>query len=1082
MKLPRVFRIREQDRPVLGLLSPIFASVTATLVMTVVLSKTLYIDNNDVDELPWMYIVGAVFTTVASMFYVSIITRGSGTKRFEQLLVVSAVSFVALGVLTPLDPQALSLVVYAWCTAIGTLLIIQTWAWCSIMLPTRQARRLFPMLSAVATLGAAGGGALTRAVLGVAGSQWLLFFSAVLVTVGLVFVRLARLRLPGAVESTPSRAIRRGQGPVTASREARSTGMGRLLESFRALREVPLLGRLAALAFLAQGASVLIDLQLSSALKQYYQGETSGDRIGVFFSIYYLGANLLIIVVALFFARVLTRWMGIGLAAGSTTLFLGIGGVVMFVLDRTSDPAALFWATAATSFAERVAQFALAKQAMEAATIPVDPAKAEPAKFLINGVVSRFLVVGVGVATLFLGKGLSDYGVLTPALVVASLLAVFVGLRIGPSYVKALFNALGDPSALANVEVPSWAGDAARRAVKGLLRKPGAENIHRGLALVQELGLPLEQSDIEQLLDTDDEPTLLAVLNALELQSVRPSEATFKRLLAPDMPQSVICSALRVLPQGDESFQGIVSLLASHENPAVASRAVMWLRGAQADTRVRRGLRDRVRFQSGLEPASIGSPRPSASEMSRLTEDPLMKRYIELVDQLPTLLVSNDKELQRLATDVLVQLAIPEHVDLLLDALDDPSHRPVAVAALGRLPRALVLEALESRLRRGESLPLPSRIRLIQLCESLGGEDAVQLLTAYMDDRLLPIRYQAVKCLWHLAREPAVERPPSDLSTRLVKREVRDLIRYAIMDESLASRPGPRRELLRQEVALRRAQAENLMFRLLGMLFDRDAIERARVHSRDSDRRTRSNAIELLETTVTDPDLRMVVTYVEGTEHAGGRSYTTASMIGVKDYGDLVTRLGSGSGDAVEALLEPRDGILGELYQWAKRADDKTDASRRTSPDALWWDIMADTTDDEVMEHVFLLRGVPLFDEIPAEQLLPLAQVAQRKPFSGGATIFKEGDAGDVLYLIIRGRVSIRFQGRELATLGPRECFGEMAILDNQPRSADAVAAETTECLTLHADDFDNLLEIAPGLARGVIRVLTRRLRAVRED
>ncbi len=138
---------------------------------------------------------------------------------------------------------------------------------------------------------------------------------------------------------------------------------------------------------------------------------------------------------------------------------------------------------------------------------------------------------------------------------------------------------------------------------------------------------------------------------------------------------------------------------------------------------------------------------------------------------------------------------------------------------------------------------------------------------------------------------------------------------------------------------------------------------------------------------------------------------------------------------------------------------------------------MDQATQEDVMERLFLLRGISLFDEVPADQLLPLAHVATRRHFDAGTVIFEVGEPGEELFLVARGEVLIERDGRDVATFGPRECFGEMAILDDQARSATARATAESECLVIGRGDFDDLLDIAPGLARGVIRVLTRRLR-----
>ena len=132
---------------------------------------------------------------------------------------------------------------------------------------------------------------------------------------------------------------------------------------------------------------------------------------------------------------------------------------------------------------------------------------------------------------------------------------------------------------------------------------------------------------------------------------------------------------------------------------------------------------------------------------------------------------------------------------------------------------------------------------------------------------------------------------------------------------------------------------------------------------------------------------------------------------------------------------------------------------------------------DDVMEKLFLLRGVELFNQVPADQLLPLAELAARGSYQPGTVIFNADDPGDQLYVVVSGEVIIERDGQTVATLGRGQAFGEMAILDDAPRSATVRVEELTECLLVSHDDFGELLDIAPGLARGVMRVLTMRLR-----
>lgn len=128
------------------------------------------------------------------------------------------------------------------------------------------------------------------------------------------------------------------------------------------------------------------------------------------------------------------------------------------------------------------------------------------------------------------------------------------------------------------------------------------------------------------------------------------------------------------------------------------------------------------------------------------------------------------------------------------------------------------------------------------------------------------------------------------------------------------------------------------------------------------------------------------------------------------------------------------------------------------------------------------LREVPLFATVPEPYFGEIAGRMRLKHFGVGEAIFHQHDAGDGLYLVARGAVRLFLRsddGQELtiARLEPREFFGELAALDEEPRSATAVAAEPTDVLVLHRSDFLSYLRARPEAAVFCLRVLARRLR-----
>ena len=128
------------------------------------------------------------------------------------------------------------------------------------------------------------------------------------------------------------------------------------------------------------------------------------------------------------------------------------------------------------------------------------------------------------------------------------------------------------------------------------------------------------------------------------------------------------------------------------------------------------------------------------------------------------------------------------------------------------------------------------------------------------------------------------------------------------------------------------------------------------------------------------------------------------------------------------------------------------------------------------------LKQVSLFANLADEDLHELMNAAKRRAFRSGEVIFHRDDPGQVLYMIKEGKVKICIispDGQEisLAVFGKGECFGEFALLDGLPRSADAVALEKVECYTLQRSDFHNAIMKNPKIAIQVLEALTKRLR-----
>lgn len=97
--------------------------------------------------------------------------------------------------------------------------------------------------------------------------------------------------------------------------------------------------------------------------------------------------------------------------------------------------------------------------------------------------------------------------------------------------------------------------------------------------------------------------------------------------------------------------------------------------------------------------------------------------------------------------------------------------------------------------------------------------------------------------------------------------------------------------------------------------------------------------------------------------------------------------------------------------------------------------------------------------------------------FTKGTTIFREGDRGEEFFIIVRGQVEIRSGERHFETIGPDGIFGEMALIDEGPRSASVIALTDVTLAPIKENQFLFLVQNAPFFALSVMRVLAHRLR-----
>ena len=130
--------------------------------------------------------------------------------------------------------------------------------------------------------------------------------------------------------------------------------------------------------------------------------------------------------------------------------------------------------------------------------------------------------------------------------------------------------------------------------------------------------------------------------------------------------------------------------------------------------------------------------------------------------------------------------------------------------------------------------------------------------------------------------------------------------------------------------------------------------------------------------------------------------------------------------------------------------------------------------DVENLEH---LAKVRLFSACTDRELVQIRKASDDVAVAAGDRIVREGEVGTDFYLILEGEAVVSRAGSKVATLGPGQYFGELAVLDHAPRNATVSAATPMKLLTLGAREFSAVLDEIPGLAHKFLIEMARRVR-----
>ena len=522
---------------------------------------------------------------------------------------------------------------------------------------------------------------------------------------------------------------------------------------------------------------------------------------------------------------------------------------------------------------------------------------------------------------------------------------------------------------------------------------------------------------LEALLDRDvPEVRAAAAAAIVELAegSDEPPLDRVRDMLAGEPSADVLLSLLDVAPGLGEAAVPLIARHLDHADPGVRRRALVALARAEQRFGGDRALRRVTRLLASPEPAD----RAAGLGAVAVLDDP--------------------------------GLAEPAY-----QAARDTATRAGAAAALARLGEAGA-EWLD-RLIRDPALEDADLTAIATQLADAGHEEGLAALVDVVVERgsadaaLPPLR---------LARRSGRLAPvPRPVMRRVLEPILTSGARYTVLADAFRRerRRHPYLEALHDELDHRRERAGDAVLAGLSLSYDPSALDRVAPHLRASRPAVRSSALELLEGILDAEDRLEVVPFFEGL--ASPDRMASA-------FDGLTFTAGRARMDPLGALERVPDPWLRDCAAFVRShiyEDTPSDQETEMLP---------------LMEIVFFLKSSPLFRPLPGEELARVASLADTVHLDADQALFQQGDPGDAFYMVVTGRVAVEVGTRQVASFGPHEGIGEMALLDGKPRSATVRATEPTTLLRIDSASFEALVDRTPALAKSIYRTLSARLRS----
>jgi ATP/ADP translocase/HEAT repeat protein len=1027
------------------------------------------------NDLPKIYIGIGVIVTLLSLIYLRLSERLSFPKLLSANVIFLILSL--LGFRFGLQIGAFKWLVFflpIWYEVLWTLTNLEYWNLAGRLFNVRQGKRLFGLIGASEQVAIIAGGFLVPIVVGVIGTTNLFVLSA-LSMVGVLITIFYTSSSYASRLTAPKETL-----PVKKQKNSLN------------LLQNPYILAIFGLFALDIIAYFTIDNIFYAQAEIHFPTEVQlAGFVGVFFGF----CGLLTLIVRTFLTgHVISRY-GVRTGLLLTPLLLFVSGLLAATTGTFLTALVLFfWLVALMRSIDMVFIEAIDLPTINVLYQPLPAAKRVQVQAMVEGIIYSLSIGLTGVA-LWLFTSLAKPSNVQLLYVVLGILIVWmiVAVRLGNMYPQALVRALARRR-LDSVELSLDDGSSIPILLHEL-KSTKVGSVLYAVSLLESMKPEALVASIPYLLDHPEPAVRQDVLQRLErLHMVSASKEICKRISVESSP-AVLGAALRALASLDsQGSYECVSAYVDHPHPQVR-------RGALVGLLLSGGIEAVVAAGKKLDQFARSADPAERVLAAQILSDVADSNFYQLL--LPLL---SDKAVQvrRAALQAAGQVKNPRLWAVVLEALKDGTIQAAAFSALANGGEAVVPEVIRAFDQEGQN-----RAALVDLCGRIGLGESAAWLKGKMDYpdpgiRLYVLRSLA-RCGYHAQGGEASY--IKGLITGEVASAAGMLAIIADLDTAKVTA-----ELVQDALQHAVDHAQERIFYLLSFLYDSQAVLAARDNLSLAAPERKAYAVEAIDVLVSK-DLKKVLLpllsslpaaqkvqrlsefYPQPRQNFEGRLQEIISApngaitqwtktCAIYTVGRL--RLG-GLRQMVQDATSTPDALIRETACWTiSRLDQEKIAGFRPqlSQESKNGEIIPirRVTMLSTVEKVIALKKASIFTAIPDEILVDVAELLNEVTLIRGETIFEKGDFGDCMYIIVDGEVRVHDGEDTLNHLAEGDVFGEMAVLDAEPRLASVTAVSETRLLRLAQEVLFDLMDEKPEVGRGIIQVLSRHLRARIQD